>query len=74
MRRSMPWAEGARAGLVFVAWLAIQSVWVIGALCPWCMVTWLVTIPTFYAVLLHVLLVPRVRGLAHQQLLGRHFH
>ena len=27
----------------------------LGTLCPWCMVTWVVTIPTFYAVTLHVL-------------------
>ena len=27
----------------------------LGTLCPWCMVTWLVTIPTVYAVTLHVL-------------------
>ncbi|WP_221584359.1 vitamin K epoxide reductase family protein [Microbacterium sp. G2-8] len=39
----------------FVVWLIIQSIYVIGTLCPWCMVTWVVTIPTFYAVLLHAL-------------------
>jgi uncharacterized membrane protein len=47
------------AGLVFaflfVAWLIVQSIYVLGTLCPWCMVTWIVTIPTFYAVTLHLL-------------------
>src|SRR5690606_41333903 len=37
----------------FVCWLIWQSIFVLGTLCPWCMVTWSVTIPTFYAVLLH---------------------
>ncbi|GAB3601995.1 vitamin K epoxide reductase family protein [Microbacterium aureliae] len=37
----------------FVVWLISQSVFVLGTLCPWCMVTWAVTIPTFYAVVLH---------------------
>ena len=39
----------------FVCWLIAQSIFVLGTLCPWCMVTWVVTIPTFYAVTLHVL-------------------
>ncbi|GAA5029663.1 vitamin K epoxide reductase family protein [Microbacterium fluvii] len=39
----------------FVVWLISQSIFVLGTLCPWCMVTWAVTIPTFYAVWLHVL-------------------
>jgi len=49
----------------FVIWLIFQSIFVLGTLCPWCMVTWAVTIPTFYAVLLHVLrtgLLPAPRG------------
>ena len=29
----------------FVHWLAFQSLYRIGALCPWCMVVWAVTIP-----------------------------
>lgn len=41
--------------LGFVIWLISQSIFVIGTLCPWCMVTWAVTIPTFYVVTLHVL-------------------
>lgn len=37
----------------FVCWLIFQSVFVLGTLCPWCMVTWSVTIPSFFAVALH---------------------
>lgn len=33
----------------FVIWLISQSIFSLGTLCPWCMVTWSVTIPTFYA-------------------------
>lgn len=39
----------------FVCWLIGQSVFVLGTLCPWCMVTWTVVIPSFFAVTLHVL-------------------
>lgn len=46
---------GVTLAFVFVIWLISQSVFVLGTLCPWCMVTWVVTIPTFYALLLHVL-------------------
>ena len=46
------------AGMVFaicfVIWLISQSIFVLGTLCPWCMVTWSVTIPTFFAVTLHI--------------------
>ena len=38
-------ALGAVLGVVFVHWLAFQSLYRIGALCPWCMVVWAVTIP-----------------------------
>ena len=48
-------ALGLTFAFVFVIWLIAQSLFVLGTLCPWCMVTWLVTIPTFYAVILHVL-------------------
>jgi len=40
-------AGGALLGVVFVHWLAFQSVYRIGALCPWCMVVWTVTLPIF---------------------------
>ena len=38
-------ATGAALGLVFIHWLAFQSLYRINALCPWCMVVWSVTIP-----------------------------
>ncbi|KXK63844.1 Vitamin K epoxide reductase [Micromonospora rosaria] len=38
---------GVTFGVVFVHWLIYQSVYVIGALCPYCMVVWAVTIPIF---------------------------
>ncbi len=34
-------------GTVFVHWLIFQSLYRIGALCPYCMVVWAVTIPLF---------------------------
>jgi uncharacterized membrane protein len=48
--RPAPWllvglAAGSSAGAVFVHWLAFQSLYRIGALCPWCLVVWSVTIP-----------------------------
>ena len=30
-------------------WLIAQSIYVLDVLCPWCMLTWAVTIPTFWA-------------------------
>ncbi|WP_411698425.1 vitamin K epoxide reductase family protein [Conyzicola sp.] len=44
---------GIVAALAFVIWLITQSVFVLGTLCPWCMVTWSVTIPLFWAVTLY---------------------
>ena len=46
---------GVTFAVVFVHWLMYQSLYVIGALCPYCMIVWAVTIPIF----LHV----TVRGL-----------
>ena len=36
-------AGGTLLGAVFVHWLIYQSLYVIGALCPYCMVVWVVT-------------------------------
>ncbi|WP_194398272.1 vitamin K epoxide reductase family protein [Microbacterium atlanticum] len=47
------WA-GIAFAFGFVIWLIAQSIYALGTLCPWCMVTWSVTIPTFYAVTLHL--------------------
>lgn len=38
-------ALGTLLGTVFVHWLIFQSLYRIGALCPYCMVVWAVTIP-----------------------------
>ncbi|GJF10919.1 membrane protein [Mycolicibacterium cyprinidarum] len=38
-------AAGALVGAVLVHWLIFQSLYRIGALCPYCMVVWAVTIP-----------------------------
>lgn len=38
---------GTGLGAVFVHWLIFQSLYEIGALCPYCMVVWSVTIPLF---------------------------
>ncbi|WP_239161401.1 vitamin K epoxide reductase family protein [Acrocarpospora phusangensis] len=44
---------GVTFGVVFVHWLIYQSLYVIGALCPYCMVVWAVTVPLFWYVTLH---------------------
>lgn len=41
---------GATCGIVFVTWLQIQSIYRIGALCPYCMVVWAVMVPLFVGV------------------------
>jgi uncharacterized membrane protein len=61
---------GVAGALAFVIWLIAQSIYVLDVLCPWCMLTWVVTIPVFFAVTLHNLReghIPaseRLRGLA----------
>ncbi|MDG4782387.1 vitamin K epoxide reductase family protein [Micromonospora sp. WMMD961] len=44
---------GAAFGLGFVHWLIFQSLYRIGALCPYCMVVWVVTIAIFWYVTLY---------------------
>ncbi|OLL77051.1 MULTISPECIES: vitamin K epoxide reductase family protein [unclassified Pseudonocardia] len=39
---------GAALGVAFVHYLIVQSLYEIGALCPYCMVVWAVTIPIFW--------------------------
>lgn len=41
---------GVTFAVVFVHWLIYQSLYVIGALCPYCMIVWAVTIPVFWHV------------------------
>lgn len=43
-------AVGTLLGVVFVHWLIYQSLYVIGALCPYCMVVWSMTIPLLVVV------------------------
>jgi uncharacterized membrane protein len=48
---------GVLLAFVFVCWLIAQSLYAsnLGVLCPWCMLTWSVTIPTFFATILHLI-------------------
>lgn len=46
--------------VVFIHWLIYQSLYVIGALCPYCMVVWVVTIAVFLYTTVHNL--QRLRG------------
>lgn len=39
--------------VTLVGWFIWQSVFALFVLCPWCMVTWTVTIPTFWALTLY---------------------
>lgn len=39
---------GLLLGTVFIFWLAYQSIFRLGTLCPWCMVVWTVMIPLFF--------------------------
>ena len=57
---------GVTLGVVFVAWLAFQSLYRIDALCPYCMVVWAVVIPIFWYVTLTNL------RLGHLGARGRH--
>lgn len=44
---------GTTFGVVFVHWLIYQSLYEIGALCPYCMVVWAVMIPIFWYTTVH---------------------
>ncbi|MFF6833350.1 vitamin K epoxide reductase family protein [Streptomyces sp. NPDC012438] len=44
---------GVIFGVVFVHWLIFQSLYRIGALCPYCMVVWTVMIPVFWYTTVH---------------------
>jgi len=43
-------AVGALLGVAFIHWLIFQSLYRIGALCPYCMVVWAVTVPLLVVV------------------------
>jgi uncharacterized membrane protein len=44
---------GLAGALALIVWLIYQSIFVLGTLCPWCMVTWAVVIPSFWLVTLY---------------------
>lgn len=59
---------GVLAGIGFVAWLVFQSLYRIGALCPYCMVVWAVTVPIAWYVTVRNLragVIPAPRGLVN---------
>ncbi|WP_231860933.1 vitamin K epoxide reductase family protein [Microbacterium laevaniformans] len=41
---------GVAGAFAFVVWLIGQSIYVLGTLCPWCLVVWLTTLPLFFFV------------------------
>jgi uncharacterized membrane protein len=41
---------GIAGALAFVIWLIVQSIYVLGTLCVWCMLVWAMTIPMFLLV------------------------
>ena len=43
---------GITAAMLFILWLFIQSTFVIGILCPYCMVVWAAVVPMFWNTLL----------------------
>lgn len=63
---------GSLAGTVFVHWLIGQSLYVIGALCPYCMVVWAVTVPITWYVALAVLDRPGAARPLYRWLAGVH--
>ncbi|UOQ61046.1 vitamin K epoxide reductase family protein [Leucobacter rhizosphaerae] len=42
---------GMLGGFALICWLAYQSIFSLGTLCPWCMVVWLVMIPLWWGTL-----------------------
>ena len=53
---------GVTFGVLFVHWLMFQSLYRIDALCPYCMVVWVVTIPIFLYVTLANLATGAIRA------------
>lgn len=43
---------GVLGAFAFILWLAYQSIFNLGTLCPWCMLVWSITIPLFWTVTL----------------------
>lgn len=64
---------GVTSAFVFVHWLIVQSVFEIGALCPYCLVVWAVTAPLFWYTSLRNLaawIAVRPRSLRAQRAMG----
>ena len=55
---------GVTFGIVFVHWLIFETIYEINALCPYCMVVWIVTAPIFLYVTRRnlAMLSPRMSG------------
>jgi uncharacterized membrane protein len=43
----------ATLGVIFMHYLFVQGVFVIHAICPWCFVIWMITIPAFWYITLY---------------------
>lgn len=43
----------ATVGVIFMHYLFFQGVYRINAICPWCFVVWIITIPTFWYITLY---------------------
>lgn len=43
----------ATTGVIFMHYLFFQSVYRINAICPWCFVVWMITIPTFWYITIY---------------------
>jgi uncharacterized membrane protein len=54
-------AVGTLLGVAFIHWLIFQSLYRIGALCPYCMVVWAVTVPLL-VVVAAIALQPRLQN------------
>jgi uncharacterized membrane protein len=53
---------GTTLAVIFIHWLVVQSLYEIHALCPYCMVVWIVTIPLFWYTTLHNLTIGNFGG------------
>jgi uncharacterized membrane protein len=51
----------AIAGVIFMHYLFFQGVYRLNAICPWCFVVWMITIPTFWYITLYNLRERNVR-------------
>jgi uncharacterized membrane protein len=43
----------ATGGVIFMHYLFFEAVWRIHAICPWCFVVWMITIPIFYGITIY---------------------